>query len=524
MADYDAIIVGAGHNGLTAGILLAKQGHKVLVLEKTNYPGGQAATKELFKGYKHSVGAWALLVFRDEMIKMLELDEQGFELIRPKSSYTVFGAPEDPLFIGYTDMEEMANHILNDHGPEAFEAFANLANYFAVFKKMFDEQIQGPSATLEEIIAAAPDEETRKILGKLCYGSAMEVMREFFTDPDQCKLITASLAASAIDGTHYGPYSPGSALSLAYHFCAGDDYDFKIPKGGIGSLSSCMVKTFEKYNGELRYKAIVKEFTVEDGEVTGIELKNGEKITARTVISTLDSRNTFLNLVGKQHLPKEFAHAVEEIEYTNGYIQLHMTLKELPVWSGHLEKLNGKEERWLVAYIPSTDQLHQCWQEYKKGEVPSDPVAYCYFPSLMDPTLAPEGFHTCTIFSHYFPADIPKGKHNEMKDLMVERVIEQIAKVAPNFKDSIMDKVVFTHEYFAKTFNITKGDFATGLIHPEYMFGNRPVPGWGDYQTPLKNLFMAGAACHPGPGVTCLPGRNGANAVMASWAAEDEAS
>ena len=249
MSEYDVIIVGAGHNGLTAGVELQRAGKKVLILEKTNWPGGQAATKELFKGYKHSVGAWALLIFREELIKYLEMDKEGFELIRPESSYTVFGDEGDAPFIGYTDPVELANHVVEAHGPEALEAFMNLGNLFGTFKEMFEKYMHETPPTLEEIIATAPDEETRKILSKLSYGSAMEILREFFPEPGKYGTILGSLSASAIDGTDMGPFTKGTGLSMAYHYTAGDTYDFKIPKGGIGTVSSSLQKVFERYGG-----------------------------------------------------------------------------------------------------------------------------------------------------------------------------------------------------------------------------------------------------------------------------------
>lgn len=515
MSDHDVIIVGAGHNGLTAGVELQRSGYKVLVLEKTNWPGGQAATKELFKGFKHSVGAWALLIFREEMIKYLELDQQGFELIRPESSFTVFGDEGAVPFIGYTDPIDLANHLAEDHGVDALDAFSKLGSYFSTFKDMFDQYVHEVPPPLEEIIAAAPDEKTRRILSKLCYGSAVEVMREFFKQPGKHDTILGSLSASAIDGTHMGPFTKGSALSMSYHYTAGDTYDFKIPKGGIGSLSQALQKVFEKYGGEVRFKAQVEQFLIEDAEVRGVRLRDGEEIRARAVISTLDARNTFLRLCEPGSLPREFTNAVDDIRYTNGYAQIHLTLKRLPTFTGQLEFVNGTEQSWLVAYIKSPEQLHRCWQQYQAGEVPDDPAVYCYFPSQLDPSLAPEGFHTCTMFSHYFPADIPAGKHNEMKELMAERMLGQIEKVVPDFRELIMDQVVFTQQYFEKTFGVTEGDFSSGLLHPGQMFGDRPVPGWANHETPLANLYMAGAACHPGPGVTCVPGLNGARAVMA---------
>ncbi len=514
MEEHDVIIIGAGHNGLTAGVELARAGHSVLVLEKTNWPGGQAATKELFKGFKHSVGAWALLVFREEMIKYLEIDKEGFELIRPSSSFTVFGDPEDTPFIGYTDPIDLANHLLEDHGEDAMEAFSELGRYFSYFKEMFEKYIDETPPTLEEIIAAAPDEKTREILASLSYGSAIEVMRKFFKEPGKHGCILGSLSASAIDGTHMGPFTKGSALSLSYHYCAGDTYDFKIPKGGIGTLSSSLEKVFKRYGGEVQYKAQVENFIIEDGKVTGVKLRNGDELRAKAVISTLDAQSTFLRLCDTQALPTDFVSSVEDIEYTNGYIQLHLTMKSLPTFANQLEFVNGTEKSWLVAYIQSPEQLHGCWKQYQAGEVPDNPAVYCYFPSQLDSSLAPEGFHTCTIFSHYFPADIPKGQHNEMKELMVKRVLDRMETVVPNFRELIMDQVVFTQEYFEKTFGTTGGDFAQGLLHPGQMFGDRPVPGWANYETPLENLFMAGGGCHPGPGVTCIPGLNGARVVM----------
>ena len=514
MADYDAIVVGAGHNGLAAATYLAKNGLSVLCVEKTHGPGGMAATRELFDGFKHNVGAWALLIFRDEMLQKLGLEDYGVEFVRPSSSYCVYGAPEDPCFIGYTDENKIAEHIMNDHGLDAVEGLANMANFLQKYREIIDKEMYKAPDSLEKLIANAPAPETREALMKLVHGSVMDVLRQFFPEPGKHNCILGSLCAASVDGTRMGPFTPGTGLSLAYHYTTGDAFDFRTPMGGIGALSNTIAQSVEDRGGTIRYGEPVKQFLIENGKITGVELKNGEKITARVVLSSLDARTTFMNMVGDDKLPSDLVQAVNEIEYRNGYVQIHLTLKELPKFTGHLAFANENKISYIMAYIPSPEHLSHCWDQYRNGKVADDPVSYAEFPSMMDPSLAPEGQHTCTIYAQYFPTSMPQEKHKEMRDIMADRMIEQVAKHAPNFRDAIMDKVVFTHQYFEKTFGITKGDFCHGLIHPWQMWDKRPVLGWSNYRTPIENLYMCGSACHPGPGITCVPGYNGANAVL----------
>ena len=523
MTDYDVIIVGAGHNGLTAGIELSRAGKKVLIVEKTEGPGGMAATRELFPGFKHSVGAWALLVFREEMIKYLELDREGFEVIRPESSYTVFGDQGDTPFIGYCDPIDLANHLVEDHGFEAMQGFQDLASYFTAWKEVFDEYVGKPSPPLEEIIAGIEDDEKREAVAILTFGSTAEVLRKFFPEPGMCSTIQGSLSASAVDGTHMGPFTKGSAASLSYHYCAGDNYDFKIPKGGIGELSYALERVFDRYaaplGGAVRYKSPITEFVMRDGVVSGVRMQDGKEVLSSAVISTLDAHSTFIRLADSRQLPPDFVHSVEDIDYTNGYIQIHLTLKALPRFVGHMEFVNDTPQAYLMAYIKSPEHLHEAWKQYRENQVPDDPAVYFYFPTMLDPQLAPEGYHTCTLFAHYFPAEPPKGEFKAMKNEATENMIAVVEKVAPGFSELIMDKATFTQHYFERNFGCTKGDFAQGLLHPGQMFGDRPVAQWSSeekssYETPLKNLFMAGGACQPGPGVTCLPGLYGGQIVL----------
>jgi len=518
MADYDAIIIGAGHNGLTAGTVLAKAGLKVLILERTGWVGGMATTKELFPGFKHNVGAWALLVLPDDMQGILELQKYGVEIVTPRTSYCVFGAPEDPCFLAYADPAEFMQDLVTRHGPEALNGLMGLFEYMQPFANVMADGRRRAPDPIDAIIAAAPDARTREALNTCFYGSVIDVIRKFFPDPTRHRCITGSLAAMSIDATHMGPYSPGSACSMAYHYTvSGGANLFKMAKGGIGTLSDALLRGFEAHGGTVQYRADVEHLLVENGTAAGVRLRNGESISARAVLSSVDARSTFLTLVGEEKLPIGFVHAVKEIEYTNGYIQIHLTLKELPEFTGHLAFANENDIRWLMSYIPSPEHLSRCWEQYRRNEVPDDPVSYCYIPSVKDPSFAPAGYHSCTLFSHYFPPHGSRAEHDANKQLMAERVIGRIARHAPNFRDAIIDQAVLTHRYFESKFAITAGDFAHGLLHPGQMWNRRPVPGWADYRTPLTNLFMCGSSCHPGPGVTGLPGYNSAHEVLKTW-------
>ncbi len=512
--EYDAIVIGGGHNGLTSAAMLARKGQKVLCLEKNDRAGGMAITRELFKGYKHNVGAWVLLVFRDELIELLELEKYNLEIVRPESSYCNYGDPKDKYFIGWTDQKKIGKHLFKVHGLRAIIGLAKMDRALKKFKKLADKHLFSEPASFNKVVSEIKSARTRELMKTIYYGSAIDVLKRFFPKRSKLNLILGSFSASAIDGTHGGPYSAGTGLSLAYHYTMGDIYDFRTFKGGIGVLSDALVSSLIDNGGEIRFRSIVKKLLVEGNRVAGVELKNGEKITAKVVLSSLDAQTTFLKLAEGSILPVNFMQKVKDIDYRNGYIQIHLTLRELPEYTDYLSFANENNLRWLMAYIRSPEHLQQCWEEYKRGEVPSDPVSYMVIPSLLDPSLATGPGYTCTIFSHYFPYDILEGKHNEYRDLMADRIIDQITKRAPNFRSSIMNKVVMTHKYFEKTFGITGGDFTHGLIKPSQWWNKRPMEGWADYRTPLQNLYLCGSSTHPGPGVTCIPGFNAANAVL----------
>jgi len=518
MPDYDAIVVGAGHNGLTAAVTLAKEGLKVLCLEKNRYVGGMAGTTEFFKGFKHNTGASCWMLFPEDLAEILELKRYGVELVNPGTSFCTFGAPGEPPLIGYTDQNKFVEHLQKDHGQDALESQVKAIEFGRTLASAMETIRYGPPKSIGDLIDEAPNLETKDTLRKCYYGGLMDVMNEWFPDMRKHKILQASLAAQAIDGTYMGPYSQGNNCALAYHFSAATPGRiYSHVKGGIGMISEALKKSLEEKGGEVRLSTPVKRILVENRKAVGIELEDGEKITARVVLSNLDAYSTFIRLVGENNVPSDFVRAVKRINYKCAYILILATLRELPKFTGDLAFANKDNIRWAMSYIPSPEHLEDNWNDCRRGMVPKDPVAYYSIHSVWDDSLAPKGYHTLYLYAPYFPISAPRSQYRRLGEEMADKMIDRINKYAPNFREAIVDKAVLTPLWYEQVFGATGGDFNHGVLHPDQMLNFRPVIGWSGYKTPVGNLYLCGSGCHPGAGVTSVPGYNSAREVLKKW-------
>jgi phytoene dehydrogenase-like protein len=519
MADYNVIVVGAGHNGLAAATVLAKEGLKVLSVEKQRYVGGMAGTTEYFKGFKHNIGAWALMAHRKELMDAFGMNRYGLEVIDPPISFHTIGDPPDAPYILYNDQNKLMEHLQRDHGEAGVQALAKLFELCQVIAEPMDKMRYGPPKSAGSLIDEAPDARTKDIMRRWIYGSAMDIIRELFPDRSKSRVIQGSLAAMAIDGINLGPYSPGSAFSMAYHFAVpgvGNWYQF--PKGGMGMFSEALRRSLEERGGEVKLGTRVKRILVSKGMAEGVELAKGEKITAKVVLSNADAYATFIGMVGEEHVPSDYVQMVKRINFQNPWIQIHATLKELPEFTGALAYANEGPLRAMMSYIPSPEHLERCYESFKWGRLPETPASYYAIPSYFDQSLAPKGYHTCTFFANLYPVNAPKNQQEKLKEEMADKIIDFWTQQAPNFKDAIMDRAVFTALTFEGMFGITGGCYCHGLHLVEQMFDLRPFPGWSPgYKTPIKNLYLCGCGCHPGGGVNGIPGYKCANEVLKNW-------
>ena len=510
-ADWDAIVVGAGHNGLAAARVLVENGHRVLVLEKNQYVGGMAGTRAIFPGCRNEVGASALFPIAPEVLDFIKFEQHGAEFIElPVMAINLAGPGSKPIMF-YRSQRRQLWHLLRHHGPAALAGFVKFAKFVAYPASVMDRFNPGCTPrSLDELLAAAPDAERREQLRLAFTGSAMDVIDRFFPDPVKHHTFRSLLAFAAIQSTYKGPYTPGSALCLVYTFAqSGDSGLMRRVKGGMGSLSEALCRSIEAAGGSVRLGAGVDHVLVEDGRARGVVLRNGDTLRARTVLSNLDRPATFQRLVGEQHLDAPMARKVATAEHRGAWVHMLFRMDGLPAYGGEWSWLNRDvHNRFGGAMVASPEVLQRSFETCDAGQLPDFmPIAF-QFPSVMDPTLAPPGQHVASAYGFCFPCKAPKSERGKLRDATAEKVIDAISSYLPDFRSRILDKAVFSSDHFASMHGATEGDFTHGLIHPENMLGERAMVPDSAHRTPIEGLWMCGSACHPGPGVTFLPGYN----------------
>jgi phytoene dehydrogenase-like protein len=516
--DYDAIVIGAGHNGLAAARVLADDGHRVLVLEKNNYVGGMAGTREIFRGCRNEVGASCLFPIADEILDYFRFEEHGAEFIElPVMAINLVGGGHRPI-IFYSQRWRQLWHLLRYHGPRALQGFVQLAKFIEYPASVMDRFTAGrPPRSLQQLLEEAPDEERREQLRLTFTGSAMDLIDRFFPDRSRHHTFRSLLAFAAIQSTYKGPYTPGSALCLVYTFAqSGEGGLMRRVKGGLGSLCEALASTLREAGGELRLKTPVASVLVEQGRACGVTLKDGTTLRSQVVLSNLDKPATFSQLVGEQHLDATLSESIARAEHRGAYVHMLFRLDGLPSYGGEWNYLNRDvHNRFGGAMVGSPEQLQESFETCDSGELPGWlPVAF-QIPSIEDPSLAPPGQHIASAYGFCFPCKAPREQRGRLRDQVAERVIDTISSYMPDFRERILDKAVFSSDHFAGMHGATEGDFTHGLIHPENMLGNRALVDGSAHRTPLQDLYLCGAACHPGPGVTFLPGYNCGREVSA---------
>lgn len=517
MADYDAIVIGAGHNGLAAAALLARAGMRTVCLEAGRYAGGMASTVELFDGYRFEIAG--SLQFPTSAVVSAELGLDALPTVDLEVMSVSLRGIGDPPVVYYADPMKMLGHLGEVHGADAVAGMAGLMAWSLAPTRALGRFDAGrPPRTIDEMYACAATESERSAIDDLLFGSVSDVLDRYLPDRDKHGALRGMLAFLAVNTTYRGPETPGSAAALAYGLAVPDENAVLMKKlaGGIGALTEHLSAMFTAAGGELRLRSAVERISVRDGRITGVQLADGATVTAPVVVAAIAPDTTVTDLIDPDALPAEVRDRFTRIDHRGSYLQMHFALDGAPTFQAPYELLNDPEMQAAIGLFSTPEELQQQWQDARRGIVPADPAIAFQIPSAHDPTLAPPGKHAASAFALWFPVEESATGYGELKAEMGRRVIEKISRSAPDFERRIIRHTTFTPRHMGTMFGAPGGDYCHGLIHPEQMGPNRPGPkGYVGQPIPIDGLYLASAGCHGGPGITFIPGYNAAKAVLA---------
>ena len=528
---YDAIVIGGGHNGLISAAYLARAGMKTLVLEKRHVLGGAAVTEEVFPGFRFSVFSYVVSLLRPEIIRELQLPKHGLDILPLDGTFTPLRPGDGPKRGGGDYLWRV-----NDHGrtvrelrrwslsdAEAYEEYGQLMVDMARFIKPI-LSIVPPDPASNDPRPLLPlggllrsfqklSERQQQVFVQLMTMSAADFLDQWFeTDP-----LKATMSASGIIGTFQGVRSPGTAYVLLHHYMGEIDGAFRawgIPKGGTGAISSAIASAARANGVEIRTEAPVARIRVGGGSASGVTLETGEEIAASAVLSSLDSRQTLINLIEPGTLRPEFEDEVRRFKFRGSSGKVNMALDALPSFSA----LPGEGEhlRGAISISPAIEEMERAYDEAKYGHWSSKPYIDIIIPTLVDPSMAPPGKHVMSCFVQYAPyhLDPSLGGWDTQREAFGDAVVNRIAEFAPDLPSKILHRQVMTPLDIERTTGLTEGNIFQGELSLEQLFFSRPVPGWARFRTPIRDLWLCGSSTHPGGGIMGANGRLAALEVL----------
>ena len=522
MKKYDAIIIGAGHNGLTNGAYLAKAGLNVLIVEKNDYIGGAAVSREMEGGWLYSSCSYVSSMLRQTIHRDLNLTKHGLVLV-PYLGTVNFGNDGKPL-IHYNNENVGYNHLRQHSAHDADSMFkfqADLTRYAQLIRKTLMRTPPNPTSfkprDIKELLWLA------KQFWGLGEKELYEYMRffttsaeEFLDDYFENDLIKAAMASPGIIGTALGVYSPGSAYILLHHVMGDVDGNigaWGLARGGMGAISNAIASAFKSFGGEIRTNAGVQQVLVENGKAVGVVLENGDELRANIVVSNLDAKRTFTQCMDKKDLPPGIYEKAKNFKIRGSSGKVNIALSGLPKFTNLPDnKFINQGGQGFVGSLETMERAYDCW---KHGRFSDDPFVETVIPSAWDPTVAPVGKHWMSCFVQYCPPKLANGGWNaEQKEAFGQTVIDKIERYSPGFKDLIVHKEIRTPVEIENEVGLTEGNIFQGELTIDQLLFNRPFPGYAQYRMPIKNMYMCGASTHPGGGVSAACGANAAREIL----------
>jgi phytoene dehydrogenase-like protein len=522
---YDVVIIGGGHNGLTAAAYLARAGRSVLVLERRHVLGGAAVTEEVVPGFRFSVCSYVVSLLRPEIIRELDLPRHGLEILPLDGTFTPM--PNGDYLWRVNDhaktRREIARHSRLD--AEAYDEYGRAMVEMGRFVKPILSMLPPDPTSLDPRGLAklafllrrfqrlSRQDQYNQV--QLMTMSAVDFLDQWF----ETDVLKATMSASGIIGTFLGVRSPGTAYVLLHHYMGEIDGAFRswgFARGGTGAISLAIAGAARQAGVEVRSETEVAKILMRDGRASGVVLKNGDEIAAGLVVSSLDPRLTFRRLLEPDQLPGEFLEDVGRYKFRGSSAKVNLALDALPDFT--CLPGAGPHLRGAISISPGVDYMERAFDDAKYGRFSRRPYMDIVIPSLTDPSVAPPGKHVMSCFVQYAPYHLATGTWDDQREALGDTVIDTLAEYAPNIRSIIRHRQVVTPLDLEREWGLSEGNIFQGELTLEQLFFLRPAPGWAQYRTPIAGLYMCGSATHPGGGIMGAPGRNAAMKILADRA------
>jgi phytoene dehydrogenase-like protein len=519
---YDAIVIGAGHNGLTNAAFLAEAGLKVLVLERNPYIGGASVSRELHPGWMYSNCSYVCSLLRPEIYRHLNLARHGLQVVAYGGGVTFLRNGD--ILGNYPDHDVQRREIARHHARDAdgYSRYSRDVMRQCRFIRQFLMRTPPDPTTfklrdLKELLHIAREfrdlgEEVISDSIRFYTMSIADYLSEYF----ESDVIRAHFTGSGIIGTALGAYSPGTAYVLLHHYMGevdGNAGAWGFARGGMGAIAKAMEGALRERGGEIKVDAPVEQIIVKGGRIAGVALSNGDEYHADIVVSNVDPKRTYLKMMDAKDLEPSFVEKARNFKIRGSSGKLNIALDGLPDFPAL--KPGNPLIHGDMHFIDSLERYERAYDDWKNGMWSRDPYVDCLIPSLTDPTMTPPGKHYMSVFVQYVPPKLATGDWTDAdRDAFGKTVIDQIAQYSPNFKSLIVHAEVRTPRELENEVGLTEGNIFQGELTMDQLMFNRPFPGFGQYRGPLPGLYMCGSATHPGGGVMAAPGANAAREIL----------
>jgi len=525
---FDAIVVGAGHNGLTTAAYLAKGGLKTLVLERRGIVGGCAVTEEidpeLAPDCRVSTASYIASMLRPEVIRDLKLAEYGLKMVACNPGVQT-ALPDGRVVSWWSDKDRMTagmREFAPDDVVRFFQIEDELRRLAAYLQPFFLESPPDPDkrgiAGILELFRVG--RRFRKIRGRET-AALMQFLTgslgDFLDNNFKSDALKRLILSNSLYGKHGGPYQPGTAMGLLFHLLSGGEEEQQgfagHVIGGMGAITQAMAASCRDAGIEIRTDSPVQFINQANGKAQGVTLEDGTVIDAPLVVSNADPKRTYLELLSESDLDAEFRRDVQGIKMDGPCGKVNLVLSEEPRVTG-MPMTHSKHERSLFTLAPSLQEAEDIYNQAARGDVPDELWVDCVIASNVDPGLVTEEKHVLTCFVQYLPYKPGNSSWEIERENVGDKVVETIGRYAPNVPSSIVARKIYTPYDLERTFGITEGNIFHGDINMGQLFFMRPLPGWSQYRTPIDGLYLCGAGTHPGGGVTGAPGYNAAKRIL----------